>query len=124
MGLFDFFNKDKSGETTDTKDTTDTTTNNDEKTDDSKESTGGGLLSDSTFWSSAIAGGVSLVDSFNYKKQENELAIAQANADAERSKADSSNSENAPKTGMIILGILVVVVVGFFIVKYLRPQSA
>lgn len=69
-----------------------------------KEGLGGG------FWSSVVNGAVGLTNSFNYRAQENNIALAQINADAQKSANDADRAGKNSRT-IIIVGVVIAVLI-------------
>jgi t-SNARE complex subunit (syntaxin) len=67
-------------------------------------------MADTSIWGSVVGGVTDLVGEFNYKGQENEIALAQANAEIARANAESS-PENTKKNIIWIVVVIAVVVI-------------
>jgi len=70
-------------------------------------------------WSNIVGGVTGIVHGFNYKAQENNIALAQINADAARANAEASQGQNSKK--YLIAGVAVVVVI--VLIVLLKPSK-
>lgn len=78
----------------------------------------GGLMQNASFWGSIIQGGTNLINSFNYKKQENDILIAQANAEALRAQSDLANVPQRTKSNVIwIVAVIAVAVIVMLVIS-------
>lgn len=57
-----------------------------------------------------------LANSFNYKKQENDLQMAQANVEIARANASANKPNNTGKIILIVLAVVTVSAIGYFLI--------
>lgn len=78
----------------------------------------GSSFNNAGFWGSIVGAGVNLVNSFNYRKQENDIEIARANAEALRAQSDLANVPQRTKSNVIwIIAVIAVVVIVLLLIS-------
>lgn len=79
----------------------------------------GRLFANPLFWGSVIGGATDIMNSFNYKKQENDIQLASANAQAMSAQYQLANIPRETKSNVIwiIATIAIVVVIVIIISK-------
>lgn len=69
------------------------------------------------FWSSVVTGGTGLINSFNYKAQDKQIELANAQAEIARAQADAAPKTSSNKTVIAIAIVIAVIAVAYFFTR-------